>query len=298
MNYKLYNEPLSMLKKIARCRIFLISIMIVTSSMAGCLGTEDSTSESTSESSDCDNGAPWLFVLNGGNVTIDLTNDSVHANDSANGANMSIYNEVFYGPVVAYTEAVEGEMGGGMQVIDNHFATLAMLASENKNGAITGFMDDGGEVTVTFSLISVYNNTSIYDNDYNESNGTLATAQLIGVNDNNGEMVEGTSFHLNNASYLIDSWWCEVIIAVAVTEVIQLYCAYNAWSCIADVLNAEDTEDKAITIAEDVAWVIDELGYGWGANTINGLKREMIAAKGWNFAEFLWHIIDYICDEL
>lgn len=278
--------------KFSDFRIFLICVMIVTTSMAGCLGNESSDSEETSESSDCGDSAPWLFVMNIEDVTIDLIGD-VPDNDSANGANMTISNAGFVGAVTAYTEAVEGERGS-MRVIDDHYSTLLMLSAEKKNGAITGFMDDGGEVTVTFKLINAYNNSLGATN--NSSDGAFLSAELIGVNDNNGDIVNGTSFHLDNASYLIDSWWCEVLVSVGVAAAIGVWCVATDGACLSSLVDEDVVAIQAEKMTEAVTSVVEYFGEDWGASTYDGIYKVIYAGKGLSLASMIEKVIDYICD--
>lgn len=266
--------------------------MMTSVAFTGCVSEDDSSSTSESSDSSCEDSAPWLFVLNAQNVTIDLEGD-ISVNDTANGADMSISNGEFVGAVTAYTEAVAGERGN-MRTIDDHYSTLLMLSAENKNGAITGFMDDGGEVTVTFKLVNAYNNSI---GAYNTtSKGAFLSAELIGVNDNNGEVVNGTTFHLDNASYLIDSWWCEVLVAVGVAAAIAAWCFATDGECLAQMIDEEKVVSQAEKMTEAVVTVVDYFGEDWGANTYDGIYNMIYASKGVSLGSMIKKVIDYICD--
>jgi len=232
----------------------LLALIILTSSLAGCLGNDSDDSDDSKDSDDsvsssegCDS-APWLFVMTGHNVTIDLEAE-IDTNASNMNASFTIHNEEFIGSVVAYTEAVEGERGE-MVTTNNHYETLWMLAAENKNGAITGIKDDGSEVTIAFKLVNVTNSTD----------GVTLSAEFIGATDNRGENVNGTLFEISEASYLIDSWWCEALVSVGVAAVIAAFCIVTDGTCFAV---AEDSE-----VVEDIIAVGDEYGYDWGNKAV------------------------------
>ena len=237
------------MKKVSKS--ILLALIIVTSSLAGCLGndSDDSKDSDDSESSSggCDS-APWLFVMTGHNVTIDLEAE-IDTNASNMNATFTIHNEEFIGSVVAYTEAVEGERGE-MVTTNDHYGTLWMLAAENKNGAITGIKDDGSEVTIAFKLVNVTNSTD----------GVTLSAEFIGATDNRGEDVNGTLFEISEASYLIDSWWCEALVSVGVAAVIAAFCVVTDGACFAV---AEDSE-----VVEEIIAVGEDFGYDWSSSSV------------------------------
>ena len=237
------------MKKVSKS--ILLALIIVTSSLAGCLGndSDDSKDSDDSESSSggCDS-APWLFVMTGHNVTIDLEAE-IDTNASNMNATFTIHNEEFIGSVVAYTEAVEGERGE-MVTTNDHYETLWMLAAENKNGAITGIKDDGSEVTIAFKLVNVTNSTD----------GVTLSAEFIGATDNRGEDVNGTLFEISEASYLIDSWWCEALVSVGVAAVIAGFCVVTDGACFAVA------EDSAVV--EDIISVGEYFGYDWSSGSV------------------------------
>ena len=121
-----------------------MSILLdVTSSLAGCLGndSDDSKDSDDSESSSggCDS-APWLFVMTGHNVTIDLEAE-IDTNASNMNATFTIHNEEFIGSVVAYTEAVEGERGE-MVTTNDHYGHLDAPSSITQRYSLfTRFME-------------------------------------------------------------------------------------------------------------------------------------------------------------
>ena len=150
------------------------------------------------------------------------------------------------------------------------------------------------EVTVTFKLVNAYNNSI---GAYNTtSKGAFLSAELIGVNDNNGEVVNGTTFHLDNASYLIDSWWCEVLVAVGVAAAIAAWCFATDGECLAQMIDEEKVVSQAEKMTEAVVTVVDYFGEDWGANTYDGIYNMIYASKGVSLGSMIKKVIDYICD--
>lgn len=201
----------------------IIALLLCVSSFTGCIGEDDETSPTVTEDP-CESD-PWLFVMTGLNVTIDIEYEHDQL-EVSKGADLLITNQNFSGPVTAYTEAETGKLGE-VQVLKDHFGILYMLSVQSKNGAITGVLEDGTDVTVAFKLVNVTNSGA----------GTELHAKLIGIVDSDNNDVTPSNFRLETGAYLIDSAWntaCTIAIGAGVAAAIAGFCFVSAGSCVAE----------------------------------------------------------------
>ena len=81
-----------------------------------------------------------------------------------------------------------------------------MLSVQSKNGAITGVLEDGTDVTVAFKLVNVTNSGA----------GTELHAKLIGIVDSDNNDVTPSNFRLETGAYLADSAFWNTACTIAI----------------------------------------------------------------------------------